>query len=820
MKLLGFELKKLFGIKYLWVMLLLTTVLCTGLYYYLYIGDINFSEPYYDRESNAMTEDFFRRCENEPETIAQVRESYEAYVIEADRVSEEIRSTMTKDELVGFRVTDEMLAEHGVIYENKLGYVRKDGTVVPDKNFFEAYSLRGLTAESLIKHVDDIIYLTGGAMERFEAVGAEELPIYEYESHYNEVYSSLRSKLADKMRPAEPRGMENMFWYREFPLFAYAFLLLASGVIFLNERSVGLLPVIRTTRGGRARTAAAKLGALLTVAVLTVLCLTAAQLIVTYIKFGITFGDAPVQYMCRNCPYLLTINGYFICVTLLRILAAAVFSCVVALIASVTVSHIVTYISGALILGVNIVIGYSGNGTGLSALNLIDLGNDALLSKYDESLLFGHFVGTLALGMALLSLSLVLSGALLVAVGGRRSHIYAPSRIRKLIPAIRSKFASAAEKLARRRHSYPSSLFVWEVSRLMTPAAVFAAILLLALSVYSSVSRYTESTPPSLIKYEEYLNENWTGELTDERYAQFLKRYDELALLTKDNAHEELMSRYTRGEITFEEYIELLDSIESASDEIELLESILPQVEHLRALKAETGVTGWIFPDTHIMRLLNRDINFFLLIAVLIIFSRMYSPDYSKKSFEGDFAAILRTAKNGRRKNFVVRFSAAALTSLILAALFEAADLCLGIANTGNLADVLSAPVSSIELYGSLGSMTVGGFLALTAVLRTISYVPLALLCCSASFAVKKVPPTLFIVTMITLLPYVLVYMGFPKMMYVDFTAVLAGSKLLTRSAQFDVLGGSFTFTAALLVGFVLIAAAGTLYTLRKTGKD
>lgn len=116
--------------------------------------------------------------------------------------------------------------------------------------------------------------------------------------------------------------------------------------------------------------------------------------------------------------------------------------------------------------------------------------------------------------------------------------------------------------------------------------------------------------------------------------------------------------------------------------------------------------------------------------------------------------------------------------------------------------------------------LAVGGFLTFTTVLRTISYLPFTLLCCSASFAVKKLPPALFIVTMITLLPYVLVYMGFPKMMYVDFTAVLAGSKLLTRSAQFDVFGGSFTFAAALLVGFVLIAAAGTLYTLRKTGKD
>lgn len=819
MKLLGYELKKLLGIKYLWVSLILTALICTGLYYYLYIGNVDFSEPYYDREFNAMKYDFFRRCEDEPERIAEMREVYDAYNREADRVREEIKSQMTEDELVGFRVTDEMLAEHGVTYEDQLGYVRADGTPVGDAAFFETYSLRESTASSLLGHIDDIVHLTEGAMERFESVGAEDLPIYEYERHYNEVYSSLRAKLSETMRPAEPRGMENMFSFKEFPIFIYAFLLLASGVVFLNERSVGLLPVVRTTKYGRMKTSAAKLGALMVVAVLTVLCLSAVQLAVTYIKFGLTFGSAPAQYMRRDCPYPLTVNGYFLCVTLERILAAASFSCVVALIASLTVSHIATYISGALIIGVNVAVGYAGSGKGIAALNLIDLGNDTLFSRYDESLLFGHYYGTLALGAIILAGAVAVFGALLVTVGGRGSYVPAPRRVRRLIPAVKAWFGGVGERLARRRRAYPSTLFGWEAERIMTPAAIFAVIALFGLSVYTSAERYTEPIPPSFVEYEKYLDENWAGELTDEKYEEIKAKFEEVSFLSALEARDELMKRYTRGEITFEEYVAFLESIADASDEAALLEAVKSRADHLHTLKAETGVTGHLFADTHISRILGRDVNFFLLIAVIAVFSRMYAPDHAKKSSEGEFAAILWTSKRGRRGVFRARFAAASLGAFVIALMFEGVDLIIGIAYTEGIADVLSAPVSSIEQYRALGPMTVGAYLAVTTLLRTLAYIPLAHLCCALSFAVKKLSPTLFGAAVFAFLPYVLVYMGQRAMRFFDVTSALAGGKLLLRSADAARFGGAYGFALVFLAAYALVAAVAVMLVRRRTGE-
>lgn len=137
MKLLMFELKKLFGVRYLWVMLALLLAGSAFYYYYLDIGPDSFMASNYDREANELLSDFIRRIETEPEAIEAIRKDYMRYRERAARVSEEIKAGMTDEELVGFRVTEEMLAEHGVTYEDKLGYYRSDGTPVIDGFFFD-----------------------------------------------------------------------------------------------------------------------------------------------------------------------------------------------------------------------------------------------------------------------------------------------------------------------------------------------------------------------------------------------------------------------------------------------------------------------------------------------------------------------------------------------------------------------------------------------------------------------------------------------------------------------------------------------------------
>lgn len=818
MKLLYYEIKKLCGIRYLWVMLAVMAVACLGLYYYLYIGDVDFSNPIYDRERNEIIDTFLQRWERSPEEIEPILSEFLSYVEDAERVEAEIKAGLTDEELVGFIVTDEMLAEHGVTYENKLGYRRSDGTPVDDAILFEHLLYSEQVSDGIISRIDEIIRVTEGAMKRYELIDATDLPVYEYERHYNERYTAVRNGVS--LSASHPYGWNMISRYEEFGIFVYAYLLLAAGVIFLNERSVGLLPVIRTTRGGRIRTSAAKLGALAVMSVFTVLVFTFGVLAVTHFTFGLSRADVAVQNVFYESPYLMTVGEYFLCLTLVRCLCAVAFSCVVAFVSALSFSSVITYISGAVLLIANVFANYALGGADAAPFNLVAIWKGSLFLRYGESLLFGHYVSTLSACVVILSVTAIGAGAAVVVVGGRRSFVPSPKRVQFILTALQARAEGVAERLrARSQQRYPSSLFRWECEKLMTPGVSALLVILLIASGYASFSSYGKSIPRSWREYEAYVSENFMGELDDEKREYIKMLCEEKRFIASDESREYMTDAYRRGEITWDEYVAFLDSRDSASAELTMLTVVSERVGYLDAAEDETGIRGWLMPDAMLSRILGRDINVFLLFAVVIVFSRMYTADYAKKSSEGEFSSILRTTARGRRKQFRAKFASAAVISVILAAFFEITDLAVGITSTEYFFDVLAAPVSSIEQYRLLGGMTVGEYVALTELLRLFSYVILAMLICVASYMAKKLPPTLFIVAAFTLLPYVLVYMGQLMLRYVDFTAMLAGGKLLLRSAEFAVAGGTYTFAEIFLLAASILTALSTLCVRCRTGK-
>ncbi len=824
MKLLMFELKKLSGVRYLWVLLALLLAGSAFYYYYLDIGPDSFMASNYDREANELLSDFIRRIDTEPEAIEAIRKDYMRYREEADRVSEEIKAGMTDEELVGFRVTEEMLAEHGVTYEDKLGYYRSDGTPVIDGFFFDSYENLDNIKNMVVDHIDDIIEVTNGAIRRCENSGATELPVYEYERHFNSVYTSLKENISFKK--GQQYGWEIMLYYTEFPVFMFLFLLLAADVIFLYDRSVGFMPVIRTTRGGRIRTASAKFGALLIVSVGAALLFTAAEIVTTYAVTGLSPVDMNVQFMRWDCPYPVTVGGYFVLLVLMRVLAAAAFSCVAAVVPALTFSHAATYIAGAVFIALNVAVSSFPS----AVPNLVDMANETFISRYSEILIFGHYYSTLAVSVLAAVAVAAASGVVLIVFGGRRTLIPTPKRrgLFGRLGAIKSWLLSRADSAAsllrgrvggRRGCRCGTSLFRWELGRLMSPGNLFLLALLFILSIVRSSSVYDAPISSTWLEYENFAAENYFGEYKEESAEQIRSFYNEQKFLASPEGMEYMADEYGKGNISWDEYKEFLISRDKILSGISSLESLNGKMDYLETLRRETGITGWIIPETMLLRLLDRNVNFLLLAAIIIVFSRMYAADYAKKSSEGEFSAILRTTKRGRRELFYARFAAAASVSLALAVIFEGADLIYGIIRTDYLAKVLGAPVSSLERYSSLGGMSVGAYLVVNELLRILPYVLLAFLCCSASFALKRTPPALFSAAAFTLLPYALLYMGQQAMKYVDVTAMLAGGRLLTRSAELAAFGGKYAFAVIFVGAFAALAFVFAFLVRRRTGK-
>ncbi len=824
MKLLRYELKKILGMKYLWAALVLLVAASSAYFYYLWLGPDSYMKNS-SREMTEITDDFFRRCREEPETVEPIREKYDEYTREAERVSQEIREGMTEEELIGFRVTEEMLAERGVTYEDSLGYTLSDGTPVRDGELFLYYDEISGQWKGMLRHLDNVIDVTEGAMIRYESVGATDLPVYGYESHFNSVYTSLREELG-RLDPGfgYESGWTATFYYLELPVFMFAFLLLAAGVIFLNERSVGLLPVIRTTRGGRMKTAAAKLGALLTVSVCAAILFSAAQLLTTYLTVGLSDPSVSVHVTRWECPYPLSVGEYFLAVTAGRCVAAAAFSCAVALVSVVSFSHVATYAFGVLFIGANVYMSSMEVGSSSGLPNLVDLAGHTLIEHYSEVLVFGRYESTLAVTLALALGIIAVSGAALVLFGGQRSFIPSPRRLSALAAEVRVRVFGAADRLreklsARLPHKRHTSLFRWELYRMLPVGTVLLLIILYGASVFTSVSRYGEPLSERWSEYEDYVKENFIGPVDEEKSEEILALRDEKTYLSSSEGIEYMMGEFGSGNITLDEYSEFLNSIDGLRDEALALETLADRVEYLDGLREQNGTVGWAMPDAMLTRVLDRGVNWFLLFAVIVLFSRTYAQDYAKKSSEGEFYSILRTTRHGRRRLFRVRYGAVAAAAFALALLFECTDLFIGVAHTDYISKVLGAPASSLPTFGAVRGLSVGGLLAVEALLRTLPYVLLALICASASFALRRVSTALFAVAAVTLLPYAIAYMGQPLFRYADVIPMFSGGELLVRSAEFGTFGATYGFALLFAACYAALAVAAALLVRRKIGE-
>ena len=366
---------------------------------------------------------------------------------------------------------------------------------------------------------------------------------------------------------------------------------------------------------------------------------------------------------------------------------------------------------------------------------------------------------------------------------------------------------------------YSLSLFGFELRRLMSAPVTALVAALLILSALDSYRIYSAKLSSSMSAYESYVSENCLGPVTAEVSEHYRELYNYAREFTSVEHRNEVGEEYAEGKITYDEFIEYLDEARELGRDITSLEMLNSALSYLERTARDTGAAVWLMPSSRLERMLGRDVNVFLLAALAFVISRTYAADYAGKSSEGNFAAILRTTRLGRRTLFRSRLLVSVLLSVAFALLFSMSDIAVGAAVSERFFDVLSAPSASMEPFHALGGVTVGGFIALSLFARVAASVMIAVLTCAASYFTKNAASTLFVTALFTLLPYALVYIDVPGMKYADITVMLAGGRLFTRSAELVVGGSPFAFAAILVCGYGAVAAAASLAVRAKVGK-
>lgn len=803
MKLLGYELRKLCGMRFLWILLALLTVLCAALFYY------ESGAAEYDYETEDFRAAVLADYAADPDRFEAARAALEEYDARMNERYAEFYATHDPD-----REDDlpEKLKAYtaDIVYVDTLGY---DG--YGDDIAIAVVDMAKNEQRWFIDRIDNVISVADGVLRRYTAIGAGDSPVCEYERHFIDVYGRVRENV--RLPLARARGWDKVFSYDRVTVFVLVYLILGSGVLFLHERTSGTLPIVRTTRRGRSATAAAKIISTLLLAAVAAVVFSLGVLITSALTFGLSDPSAPIQLLTthRTCPYVVSIWQYALMTLGVRVLAAVMFAAVVALASSLSFSPVVTYITGTVITVANVIVNFFITSSDWLLVNLVSVMTaNGLLSAYTEVILFGRYHSTVKTTLVIYASIAVAAAAAAALLGGRRSA--APSSSGRLAKSWQRFRAKLSARKARRpsQRRYPCSMFVWECEKLLTPAMVIVVAALLILSAHDSEEYYGEHISRGQLAYEEYINEHLFGPLTDEKIDYINERVE----YTNEYTSEERLLLVMKG--PYEELIDFLDKRDEAMAESSILESVKDDLDRLSAIREEDGVDGWFMFDVNVGRILSRDINIYMLAAIVIVFSRMYAPDYAGKVSEGNFASILRTTRRGRRASYRAKLSSAAAVSLLIGLLFIITDAAIGISSAGRFFDIMSAPLISIRSYADMNTnITVGAYFAIICALRAASCVMIALITSAASFALHKLPATLFAVSMFTLLPYALVYMGVKALRFVDITAMVSGGKLMTRSSAMAIGGSPFAFAAIFVCGYAAVTAAASLAVRAKTGK-
>ena len=390
MKLILYELRKLCGIKYLWVTLAVMTAAFAVMLGWRY--DVLSC----DRELNDMGRDLAEEYVSDPVRINAVMESLD-------------RDTATY----------------------KLGCVRKNGERVPDGDVINMMWRKIADPLPFYEYADNVISTTEGMMSFGGAWLGEDSPAYEYQSHMHDRYVNAREKVAfGGVGPGD--GWNYYFYIEDIGIFVCVYVILLTCAACMHERACGTTAMIRTSRGGRIKTSLAKLASLVIADVFIVFVFSAAAWLLFAVVYGCSGGGMPVQTVIPTTVFVQSIWQFALLQFLMRAVTAAAFSLVIAFASSVTYSPIVSYVTGALMLVANIAVNYYVTYSPWLELNMLNAMTTRLIESYYEMYVAAHFYPQYAVAIFMWLLVATVGFAASAAAGSvRYVRIRVPRRLRR-----------------------------------------------------------------------------------------------------------------------------------------------------------------------------------------------------------------------------------------------------------------------------------------------------------------------------------------------------------------------------------------------------
>ena len=632
--------------------------------------------------------------------------------------------------------------------------------------------------------IDDVIEDADNNIAAFRKMGIPE-DSYNTKYQYYLISRYENVKAEAKLIPEVVRGWNEFFSCNYVNIIISLILLVVSSVTIINEKNVGILPIMKVSRRGRRMVALAKIVTLLMISCFVLLLFTAESYIIVGLICGFSSRDQAVQMLDEfmYCPLVITTGQFFWLTVAAKLLAFALFSSIILLCGTIFYKYGVVYTVGIAVYGMSLVlyrIDFLDPDNPLRIMNLVSVTDpEMIFSRLRAINLFGKVVDYLvSLPVVYLTIYLICSACFVVifkghdksAAIGRRS-----SRIR-----IQRPLWGLAESITRNGGSrdHSMSIFIMEVfKQLIAYRYLWLILLMLALKVGTAYYRYNDTGTYKDNVYKEYmiiLSGEYTAEkrqyITDER--SYIDR-------TIDSLTEK-QYEYLNGDITLEAYEKFIAEYNYAYSRNELFARIEGHAAYIDRLAAEGKKAEFLY-DTGWRELFFTDFDITLYIALILLFSDIFASEYLNGASGGGFAQIMRTAKNGRRKIFFCKYVYAALTGIVLCAIWNLVDFVM-ISGAYELSGV-SQPLISIEAFEGLDGMTVLQYSICLYSVRILAALILSCFISGASVLLRRNISVMTMTVVLTLFPALLVYYGFETFRRIDFTGFFRGTPMILQGS-------------------------------------
>lgn len=639
--------------------------------------------------------------------------------------------------------------------------------------------------------------------------GSEEDYLYRYQQQCIERYSKFTDK---QLQKGYVYGWDRLFDYTAGDWMLFLSAIYLGAILFTRERSDGMQLMLRATPNGRSKLALAKIAATFPISGLSALLFTLTSFATVGILCGYSAPFAELQLIedFLYSPYSMNMAGYLVCLFLFRWLAAEVLLLIVCFCSVWWKRLIPAVAAGLLLCGASLYLAEHTDANLIYSLNLFSLARGADCYRRFYAIPIGNLsIPLLAPALGIAAILLVIMTLFAVWCHSVQSSIV---RSPKVFAALNAFFASRLEKVrASKKHSaresrsksHSSKLFPYEAHKLLSPVLFIALALLIGIRIYGNLSAYPEQLSYYEASKEAYC-QRWGGVMTEEKLAEAEALYAEFTELVNDkDRSKEMLERFSRKEIPYEEYCAYVQSYQEAEAQLVPLESVLEQMRYLTEQSKAQGVETVLFYEMDFRIFLDRSLDLPLYCVLLLLLANSFSV-------ENTMTPILRTTRYGRQKLWMQKMIFALVSSFGLTVGLGISDILIWLQMGRGSQSLLSATLVSCRLYEDLHSdLTVGQYLLVMLVLQAAGFMILSGLVAGFSGMIGNAGATLLAVPLLTLTPYLLSMLGNQWLARLDFTALLSGDRLFRMSIDSGGMlyaGGFISLTLAISLIPILIS--------------